>query len=495
MKNPNAPKQRRNFLKKIGLGMATISLSNLPIRGVFGTIGRPFIQKKTASELFFTNGFKTAEVNSSSALLWTRLCGQQKPHPVVHQRRATVFRHPLEFDEDMPVDQMDGAVKVKEGWAKATLIHEGDQFPSDWIKATPEKDFTIQIPFDNLQPGTQYTIKWEAKTEENGPVSEVNGSFVTSPAESEEKELLFVTSTCQYFWSFDNDERGFETYDSMKKLNPDFFIHTGDYIYYDKPGPLAKNLEKAKHKWHAMNGWPSLIDFFRNTPIYMLKDDHDLLDDDAYPGSGNYGDLTFEQGLKLWELNAPTHNLPYRTFRWGKHLQVWLMEGREYRSPNPMADGPQKSIWGPTQKKWFEDTVQASDACFKLLFSPTPVVGPDRDKKTDNHANKAFETEGTWLRKFLSDQKNMFTINGDRHWQYVSVDKETGLVEFGSGPVSDAHSQGWNQDDYREEHRFLRLKGGFLSIKITKDSQNPEIIFTHHDVKGEPVNEMKFSKS
>ncbi|MEX2513666.1 MAG: alkaline phosphatase D family protein [Cyclobacteriaceae bacterium] len=493
MKYLNIPKHRRNFLKKIGLGMASISLSSIPIRWVFGTTGRPVNPKTTNSGIYFTNGFKTAEVTSLSALLWTRLCAQEKPNPVVHLRRETVFRHPLEFDEDMPIEQMDGAVKGKEGWVKASLVHEGVQLSSDWVRATQENDFTIQIPFDNLQPGTKYTIKWEAKTKENGPVTLMEGSFATSPTESEDKELLFVTSTCQYFWSFDNDERGFETYDSMKKLHPDFFIHTGDYIYYDKPGPLAKNLEKAKHKWHAMNGWPSLIDFFRNTPIYMLKDDHDLLDDDAYPGSGKYGDLTFEDGLRLWELNAPTRNLPYRTFRWGKHLQVWLVEGREYRSPNPMADGPQKSIWGPIQKKWFEDTVQASDASFKILFSPTPVVGPDRDKKTDNHANKAFETEGNWLRKFLSEKKNMFTVNGDRHWQYVSVDKETGLVEFGSGPVSDAHSQGWSQDDYREEHRFLRLKGGFLSIKIMKNNQIPEIIFTHHDVKGEPVNEMNFS--
>ena len=40
----------------------------------------------------------------------------------------------------------------------------------------------------------------------------------------------------------------------------------------------------------------------------------------------------------------------YRTFRWGKDLQIWLVEGRDFRSPNNMPDGPDKTIWGAEQK-------------------------------------------------------------------------------------------------------------------------------------------------
>ena len=142
--------------------------------------------------------------------------------------------------------------------------------------------------------------------------------------------------------------------------------------------------------------------------------------------------------------------------------EEYLLDGRrrEYRSPNESEDSPQKTIWGTAQKEWFQETVQASDATFKILFSPTPVVGPDREKKIDNHANKSFQNEGDWLRDYLSAQKDMYVVNGDRHWQYVSVDGKTGLMEFGSGPVSDAHAQVWDQEDLRTEHRFLRFKGG-----------------------------------
>jgi alkaline phosphatase D len=317
------------------------------------------------------------------------------------------------------------------------------------------------------------------------------GTFSTAPEQNKQETIHLTTSTCQYFWSFDDQERGFKTYDSMRRMNPDFFIHTGDYVYYDKPGPFAKNIEKARHKWHAMDGWPALVNFFQNTPIYMLKDDHDLLSDDVNPNTPSYGQLTYLDGLNLSHQNVPLRDKPYRTIRWGKDIQIWMVEGREYRSPNDIPDSKDKTIWGNTQKQWFQETVAASDATFKILFSPTPVVGPDREKKIDNHANEAFETEGRWLRNYLSKQKNMYVVNGDRHWQYVSVDAETGVTEFGSGPVSDYHAQGWSPDEVRPEHKFLRVKGGFLGIKVERVGGNPGITFTHYDVDGKPVHEEK----
>lgn len=453
--------------------------------------GFPWIKAElfsfTKNEIHFTNGFKIAEVDSHSALLWTRLCGQEKPNPIRHTRKETVFRHPLNFDENTPVQELDGGVSGTSGLVRAVLTAQNESYESEWHSAKAEHDFTVKIPFEKLRPNTSYALRWEAKTHENGPVSTFSGRFKTAPDEHISKPIRLVTSTCQYFWSFDHASRGFRTYDSMRALSPDFFIHTGDYVYYDKPGPLAKDRDKARHKWHAMNAWPALIDLFKSTPIYMAKDDHDLLRDDAYPNSPIYGELTFNDGLNIWHENAPIHNKPYRTFRWGKDLQFWLVEGREFRTPNPEPDGPDKSIWGNAQKEWLDKTLKASDATFKILFSPTPIIGPDREKKSDNHANKTFYTEGEWLRKYLSEFPNLFVVNGDRHWQYVSVDPETGLTEFSSGPVSDAHAQGWDPQDYRPEHRFLRVKGGFLEIEVS----NQQIVFTHHDVNGHIVHQEK----
>ena len=476
---------RRVFFKKAGMGVAAFSFRDIlrlfpeKIRGSF------------KSELYFTTGCKTAEVTPTSAILWTRLCGQEKPNPVTHQRQEKVFRHPIDFDESTPVAQMDGAVKGASGLVRVTLRSSQKNLSSDWMEAKAENDFTVKVPFNNLQPATKYRVLWEAKADESGSVATSEGTFTTAPSTQEEAPIRLTTSTCQYFWSHDDAGRGFKTYDSMARLNPDFFLQTGDYVYYDKPGPLAKTLEKARHKWHAMDAWPALRDFYKTTPVYLLKDDHDLLDDDSGPTSPAYGQLTFKDGLKVWRENVPLADNPYRTFRWGKDLQIWLAEGREFRSPNKSEDSPEKSIWGEDQKAWFQSTVEASDATFKILFSPTPIVGPDREKKTDNHANDAFRSEGDWLRKYLSAQKNMYVVNGDRHWQYVSVDAATGLMEFGSGPVSDSHAQGWDEGDVRPEHRFLRLKGGFLGVEVKCESGKPTVVFTHYDVDGNEVNHEK----
>ena len=141
------------------------------------------------------------------------------------------------------------------------------------------------------------------------------------------------------------------------------------------------------------------------------------------------------------------------------------------------------------QKEWFEESVRNSDATFKVLLSATPVVGPDRSEgKNDNHANNAFETEGRWLRNFLGEQ-SVFVVNGDRHWQYVSRDTLTGVMEFSQGPSSDSHAQGWDPLDRRPEHQFLRVNGGFLVVEVYRKDNIPHITFTHRDVNGLIVNE------
>ena len=83
-----------------------------------------------------------------------------------------------------------------------------------------------------------------------------------------------------------------------------------------------------------------------------MKDDHDTTSNDSWPGI-DFVDLTWEQGKELFVEQFPIRKKNYRTIRWGKDLQIWLVEGRDFRSPNTMTDGPKKSIWGKEQKEWF----------------------------------------------------------------------------------------------------------------------------------------------
>ena len=125
------------------------------------------------------------------------------------------------------------------------------------------------------------------------------------------------------------------------------------------------------------------------------------------------GNFTFDQGRLLFLAQVGMGEKTYRTQRWGRDLQIWLMEGRDYRSPNRMLDGPHKSLWGQRQKQWLKESMAASDATFKLVISPTPIVGPDAfdllngtQGKKDNHADRAFGVEGAEIRRWLADLDN-----------------------------------------------------------------------------------------
>ena len=227
-----------------------------------------FYVKVAAQQVYFTTGFKVSELSSDHATVWTRLCEKEKPNPVIHQRLKQVFRHPIDFDENMPIAKMDGAVLGTAGWVQITLQSGSFKISSGWLPGVQEKDFTVFYTFKELKPNTKYEVRLEGKSTEKGLVQPAAGNFTTAPSMNDKKELNLTTSTCQYFWSHDDSLKGFHTYNSMALLKPDLFVQTGDYVYYDKPGPMANTPEKARHKWHAMDAWPSLKSFFQFTPVY-----------------------------------------------------------------------------------------------------------------------------------------------------------------------------------------------------------------------------------
>ncbi|NNJ26280.1 alkaline phosphatase D family protein [Alienimonas chondri] len=421
----------------------------------------------------FANGVKIGEVTPDSAVLWVRL--------TAHDEAGNRVKQWTPEAPNWTVPGLAGEVRFR-----ITANDAEESRTTEWTAVDGDSDFCHQTTVDGLEPATLYQVVAEARTggETGDETATFDASFRTAPAADSETPLTFVVSTCQEFDTSDDFENGHKIYRSMLELDPAFFVQTGDTLYYDRKKPLAKEMATARYRWNRMYAFPNFVAFHRRIPSYWMHDDHDLLKDDAWPGQ-TYGDLTWEQGLKIWDEQIPQSDKPYRSFRWGEHVEIWLPEGREFRSPNTMPDGPDKTIFGEEQWRWLEESMRGSDATYKLFLSATPVVGPDRDRKKDNHANAAFEHEGQRLRAFLNSVPGCFVINGDRHWQYQSVDEETGLNEFGCGPASDAHAGGWKQDDVRPEHRFLRVKGGFLSVRI----EPTRAVVTHHDVEGRPVHE------
>ena len=307
------------------------------------------------------------------------------------------------------------------------------------------------------------------------------GGFRTAFEASEVRAVKGVVVTCQGLGTVDDSVKGHRTYADILKADPDFFVHAGDVVYYDKDydgiHPLSKNMAMARERWNRMFSYQWNKEFHSHLGSYFMKDDHDVLKDDCYPGQ-TYGDLTFEEGLKIFKEQTPQGALPYRTIRWGQDVQIWLLEGRDYRSPNRAPDGPEKTMLGVEQKVWLKRTVLESDATFKLVISPSPIVGPDKPGKKDNLSNDVFKSEGDEIRRFLSEVDNLFVVCGDRHWQYASKDAETGLMEMGCGPINNEHAKIGGSPGRQDEHIYFGGgAGGYLLFEVDRNDGTPQVNF------------------
>lgn len=437
---------------------------------------------------FFGNGSKVGEVDSHSAIVWTRLTADAEARftalPILSG--ALTLEQAKTFTGNMPVDVLPGAA----GEVLLTYRPEGSPAAgarsSGWRPVDPERDYTVQIGITGLEPGTRYQYRLTARTSDKDTEKRtLEGRFSTSPAASEAAPIRFIVTTCQAVRSIDSGPLGHRTYLSMLRYKPDFFVHTGDIVYYDFV-PVAQSLPEARAKWNLMFAYGHNRSFHQEVTSYFMKDDHDTLKDDCWPGQ-TYGNLTFDQGLAIFREQVPMGEHTFRTYRWGRDVQIWMTENRDFRSENTIGDGPEKTILGKGQLKWLQESIAASDATYKFLITPGPIVGPDKPRKKDNHANQAFNHEGQLLRDFLSRIENLIVITGDRHWQYHSVDPKTGLRELGCGPINDQHDMGGNPGHNPQYHQYFDPGGGYLAITV-KDGQATAQWFTADlDGNGKPI--------
>lgn len=437
-----------------------------------------------ASGPYLGNGVKVGEVDQTSAVVWVRLTAT----PTADFDRLPILTKGLEQKERdtgaMPTDILpgsDGEIRIHYSADAST-----EERTTGWHSVDPDRDSIKQVLLKGLTPNTTYRYQVLARaTSGTEPTAAVHGQFKTAPDAGTSPPVRFIVTTCQAVRSIDSGTEGHHSYKQMLSFDPNFFVHTGDIVYYDK-APLAKNEAEARAKWALMFAYGHNREFHLNVASYFMKDDHDTLKNDCWAGQ-TYGDLTWDQGLAIFREQVPMKEKTYRTVRWGKDVQIWMTENRDFRSPNKMEDGPEKTILGKEQLAWLKRTMQESDATYKFLITPGPIVGPDKRGKNDNHSNPGFSYEGQILRDFLSQLENTYVITGDRHWQYCSEDPKTGLVELGCGAINDQHTYGGNPGYKPEWHRFFSGKGGFLGITVKDGKARAEWFGTDPETPKSPV--------
>ena len=204
-----------------------------------------------------------------------------------------------------------------------------------------------------------------------------------------------------------------------------------------------------KH-WVYNRADPHLQNFLKNTSMYSQWDDLDVINDFGAPwlywnsqskNRTGYHNLVNE-GRKAFFNFSPIHidqenpNRIYRSFHWGKDLDLLILDARSNRSRNDMKDTPEnhKSMLGNQQLKWLENNLLYSNATWKLVSSDVPISVPTGANASkfgrDGWANgidldfsskTGFERELWQLMKFIDDNniKNVVFVTTDVHFPAI----------------------------------------------------------------------------
>jgi len=280
-------------------------------------------------------------------------------------------------------------------------------------------DYTAQLQLEHLPPGQDvfYRVRFES-AQDQGVLSEpFVGHFRTAPVRPRDVTFVWGGDTAGQGWGIDPDRGGMLTYETMRRLSPDFFIHSGDVIYADGPllpevplpdGGVWRNVvtpEKSKvaetleefrgnHRYNLLD--LNVRRFNAEVPILAQWDDHETLNN-WYPGEilddpryrvrdvnvlATRAKRAFHEYLPLRVAQREEGRI-YRKVAYGPSLEVFFLDMRTYRGPNTANDQTVRSevteLLGERQLGWLKRQLRASTTTWKVIASDMPLglVVPD----------------------------------------------------------------------------------------------------------------------
>ena len=334
-------------------------------------------------------------------------------------------------------------------------------------------DFTARVDLAALAPGQThfYRVSFQDLADPNVYSVPLIGRFRTPPDTPRDLVFAFSGDEAGQGWGIDESRGGYRVYESMRRFEPDFFIHSGDQIYADgaiqaevklDDGSLWKNLvTPAKSKVaeslddYRGNFAYNFLDankrrFCAEVPMLVQWDDHEVRNN-WYPGqrigpqekryqqrslallSARANRAMFEYNPMRFDARDPER--VYRSFRMGPLADVFMLDERSYRGANSSnrqaVPGRDADFLGPEQLQWLKNALAESSAAWKLIASDMPIsivvpdLNPDVTPGTfeawanqDDGPPSGRELELADLLRFIKqrDIKNVVWMTADVHY-------------------------------------------------------------------------------
>ncbi len=348
--------------------------------------------------------------------------------------------------------------------------------------ATVATDFTTTLRLDGLLPDTLYHYRvWftDGSGQTGAPAGgHPAGSFRTAPPPGTRRPVSFTVGGdvggqryCR------RPDAGYAIFARMEALAPSFFIANGDLIYADGACP-AEGPTRGGADWTNIAGdFPSIADpavdwtdqelvrevydehwrynredphyqrFLQTTSMYAQWDDHEVIDNFGATWAFWNRDNRDRPGYRnlvragrdaffAWnpiDRNPEEPNRIYRRFSWGADLDLFLLDGRSYRTRNDREGVPpgEEALLGAAQLRWLQQGLLISTATWKVVSSDVPLSIPTGSRAevfgrdafangtgADSSARTGFERELTELLTFLDDTnvENVVFVVMDVHF-------------------------------------------------------------------------------
>jgi alkaline phosphatase D len=396
--------KRREFLKALGG-------AGLAVPGWLGGTGCNVAVLPSDSTTGLSLGYLSGDVTDQSALIWLRA---------------------------------DPGSRVSLQFSPEPGFTRTDSTPELSVDAGADNSAIFTL--DKLRPATRYYYRAQVAGKKSGPIA----SFVTAPAPGDDAMVAFC---------FSGDTReGYQPFTVMRAVQaqrPDFFLHLGDTIYADRGG-TARRLEEFWQKYRANRSDPSSQNCYAATSVYALWDDHEVANN-YLPGHplAPIGRRAF---LDYWPTrrSAAEPERIYRSVRWGRSVELFLLDARQYRDPK------RGSMLGPRQYDWLCDGLARSSATFKFIATPVPMAGGGSDRWD------GYPKERSELLRHINEKKlsGVFFLSADLHYAAITkIPKGDGLLDITAGPLAAPLNRVTNGTHSRYEY-FLAENFNFAKITV-----------------------------